>query len=80
MARKRGRFLTKDDVKFIYENYVKMTSSEIAEKLGISRFQVTKVVSELRKRGVDIPKKAGKRINPIDEFVKELKKAGKLKK
>ena len=80
MARKRGRFLTKDDVKFIYENYLKMTSSEIAEQLGISRFQVTKVVSELRKRGVDIPKKAGKRKNPIDEFVEELKKEGKLKK
>ena len=77
MARKRSRMITKDDVKFIYENYLKMTSAEIAEKLGISRFQVTKVVSELRKRGVDIPKKAGKRRNPIDEFVEELKKGKK---
>ncbi|QJA06358.1 HTH domain-containing protein [Thermosulfurimonas marina] len=77
MARKRSRMITKDDVKFIYENYLKMTSAEIAEKLGISRFQVTKVVSELRKRGVDIPKKAGKRRNPIDEFVEELKKSKK---
>ncbi len=77
MARKRSRLLTKEDVKLIYENYHKMTSAEIAEKLGISRFQVTKVVSELRKRGVDIPKKAGKRRNPIDEFVEELKKAKK---
>jgi biotin operon repressor len=77
MARKRSRMITKDDVKFIYENYLKMTSAEIAEKLGISRFQVTKVVSELRKRGVEIPKKAGKRRNPIDEFVEELKKGKK---
>ncbi|RUM87617.1 MAG: MarR family transcriptional regulator [Thermodesulfatator sp.] len=74
MARRRSRLVTKEDVKFIYENYSKMTAVEIAEKLGISRYQVTKVVSELRKRGVDIPKKAGKRRNPIDEFVEELKK------
>ncbi len=74
MARKRSRFITKDDVRFIYENYIHMTAAEIAEKLGISRFQVTKVVNELRKRGVDIPKKAGKRKNPIDEFVEELRK------
>ncbi len=77
MARKRSRMITKEDVRFIYENYHKMTSQEIAEKLGISRFQVTKVVSELRKRGVNIPKKAGKRKNPIDEFVEELKKSKK---
>jgi len=77
MARKRSRLLTKEDVKFIYENYHKMTATEIAEKLGISKFQVTKTVSELRKRGVDIPKKAGKRRNPIDEFVEELKKGKK---
>ncbi|WP_297055647.1 HTH domain-containing protein [Thermosulfurimonas sp.] len=77
MARKRSRMITKEDVRFIYENYHKMTSQEIAEKLGISRFQVTKVVSELRKRGVNIPKKAGKRKNPIDEFVEELKKGKK---
>ncbi len=77
MARKRSRIITKQDVRLIYENYHKMTSQEIAEKLGISRFQVTKVVSELRKRGVNIPKKAGKRKNPIDEFVEELKKGKK---
>ncbi len=75
MARKRSRMVTKDDVKFIYENYLKMTAAEIAEKLGISKFQVMKVVTELRKKGIDIPRKAGKRKNPIDEFVEELKKS-----
>ena len=76
MARKRSRLITKDDVRFIYENYIHMTAAEIAEKLGISRFQVNKVVRELRKRGIDIPKKAGRRKNPIDEFVEELGKKG----
>ncbi|OAG28761.1 MarR family transcriptional regulator [Thermodesulfatator autotrophicus] len=78
MARKRSRPITKEDVKFIYENYLNMSAAEIAEKLGISKFQVMKVVTELRKRGVNIPKKVGKRENPIDAFVKELKEAGKI--
>ena len=70
--KKRSRFITKEDVKFIYNNYLKMTSTEIAERLGISRFQVMKVVSELRKRGVNIPYKVVKGKNPIDEFVNGL--------
>ncbi len=77
MARKRSRPVTKEDVKFVYENYLKMSAAEIAEKLGISKFQVMKIVTELRKRGVNIPKKVGKRENPIDAFVKELKQSGK---
>jgi len=71
--RKRSRPIIKADVKFVYENYLNMTSAEIAEKLGISKFQVMKIVSELRKRGINLPKKVGKRENPIDAFIKELK-------
>jgi len=76
--RKRSRLVTLDDVKFVYENYATMSATEIAEKLGISKFQVNKIVNELRKRGVQIPKKAGKKVNVYDAFVEELKKAGKL--
>ena len=72
--RKRNRVITMDDVRFVYENYAKMSASEIAEKLGISKFQVNKIVNELRKRGVEIPKKIGKKINVYDVFVEELKK------
>ena len=77
-ARKRSRMITKDDVKFVYENYEKMSAVEIAEQLGISKFQVMKIVTELRKRGVNIPKKVGRKQNPIDAFVNELKEQGKL--
>ena len=49
-----------------------MTAPEIAEKLGITRFQVNKIVTELRKRGIDIPKKLGKKISVYDRFVQEL--------
>jgi len=68
--RRKSRAATLDDVKFVFENYQRMSAPEIAEKLGISKFQVAKIVNELRKRGVDIPKKTEKRINVYDAFVK----------
>ncbi|MEM4959482.1 MAG: hypothetical protein QXX12_06395 [Nanopusillaceae archaeon] len=71
--RKRSRAVTLEDVRFIHENYMLMTSSQIAEKLGISKFQVNKVVSELRKRGIEIPKKVGRRGDVYDMFVEELR-------
>lgn len=72
--RKRSRTVTLDDVRYVYNNYFQMSATQIAETLGISKFQVNKIVNELRKRGVDIPKKAGKKINIYDAFVEELKK------
>ncbi|MFN3406195.1 MAG: MarR family transcriptional regulator [Caldimicrobium sp.] len=76
--RKRSRLVTLEDVRFVYENYATMSATQIAEKLGISKFQVNKIVNELRKRGVEVPKKVGKKINVYDAFVEELKKQGKL--
>ena len=85
MAGKRHRQYTADDVKFVHENYTKMTASEIAAKLGISKFQVSKIVSELRKY-IDLPKKTVRRQNPIVQYLKskglntEPKKKAKKKK
>jgi len=78
IMRKRGRIITIEDVKFVYENYANMSATEIAEKIGISKFKVNKIVNELRKRGVEIPKKIGKKVNVYDKFVEELKKAKKI--
>lgn len=76
--RKKSRFITVNDVKFVYENYANMSASEIAEKLGISKFQVNKIVNELRKRGINIPRKIGKKNNVYDQFLNMLKQEGKL--
>ncbi len=76
--KKRGRIITIEDVRFVYENYVNMSATEIADKLGISKFQVNKIVNELRKRGINVPRKIGKKINVYDKFVDELRKEGKL--
>lgn len=71
MTRKRSRPFTVKDVEYVYKNYADMTASEIAEELGISKFQVAKIVSELRKHGVDLPKKVMARPNPVEEFLKK---------
>ncbi len=76
--RKRNRPVTLEDVRFVYENYAHMSASQIGEKLGISKFQVNKIVNELRKRGIEIPKKIGKKINVYEAFVEELKKQKKV--
>lgn len=70
--RKRNRPYTVDDVRFVYENYAEMTAGEIAEELGISKFQVAKIVSELRRQGVELPTKMIRRQNPILVFLKEI--------
>ncbi|OEU49573.1 MAG: hypothetical protein BA861_08690 [Desulfobacterales bacterium S3730MH5] len=68
--KKRSRPYVVDDVRFVHKNYSEMTAFEIAEKLGISRFQVSKIVSELRKH-IDLPKKTVRRPNPILKFLEE---------
>ncbi|MGB9713168.1 MAG: MarR family transcriptional regulator [Dissulfurimicrobium sp.] len=70
MAGKRSRPYTVDDVEFVYDNYAKMTASEIADKLGISKFQVSKIVGELRKH-MELPKKTIQRPNPIFQFLEK---------
>ncbi len=70
--RKRNRPFNKEDVKFVHENYAEMTAQEIAEARGLSRFQVAKIVSELRKNGIKLPRKSAKRKNPVVQYVEEL--------
>ncbi len=69
MTRTKSRPYTVDDVRYIYNNYSNMTAGEITEELGISKAQVSKIVTELRKLGVEIQKK--KRKDPVEVFVRE---------
>ncbi len=69
MTRAKSRPYMVDDVRFVYKNYSDMSAVEIANQLGISKTQVSKIVTELRKYGVELPKK--KRENPVDVFLKE---------
>jgi DNA-binding transcriptional regulator GbsR (MarR family) len=69
MTRTKSRPYTVDDVRHIYKNYTNMTAVEIADEIGISKAQVSKIVTELRRQGVDLPKK--KRENPVEIFIRE---------
>ena len=69
MTRTKSRPYTVDDVRYIYKNYTNMTAVEIADEVGISKAQVSKIVTELRGQGVDLPKK--KRENPVEIFIRE---------
>jgi predicted ArsR family transcriptional regulator len=69
MTRAKSRPYTVNDVRHIYKNYANMTAAKIADELGISKAQVSKIVTELRKQGVDLPKK--KRENPVEIFIRE---------
>lgn len=69
MTRTKSRPYTVDDVRYIYKNYTNMTAVEIADKLSISKAQVSKIVTELRKHGVNLPKK--KLENPVEIFIRE---------
>ena len=70
--RKRNRPFNMEDVEFVHKNYANMTATQIAEERGLSRYQVAKIVSELRKAGVDLPRKAGKRANPIEQYLNKI--------
>ena len=69
MTRTKSRPYTVDDVRHIYKNYTNMTAVEIADELGVSKAQVSKIVTELRRQGIDLPKK--KRENPVEIFIRE---------
>ncbi len=73
MRNKRSRPYNEEDVAFVHQNYAEMTAAQIADELGISKFQVAKIVTELRKAGVDLPKKTAKRANPVELYIKKNK-------
>jgi len=45
------------DVAFVHKHYSEMTASQLMRELGLSKFQINKIVAELRGRGVNLPKK-----------------------
>lgn len=59
-----------NDVKFVYDNYTQMSATQIAEQRGLSRCQVTNIITELRRLNVPIVKKSNKEI--VADFVRSL--------
>ena len=72
MAQKRSRRLNVKDVEYVHKNYAEMTAGELAKARKLSLFQINKIVSDLRKAGVNLPKKTRKKINPVSAYVDSL--------
>ena len=72
MTPKRSRRFTTEDVQFVHKNYANMTAADIATERKLSLFQVNKIVAELRKSGLQLPKKTPKRTNPVKAYVESL--------
>jgi len=67
------------DVEYVHKNYAEMTAGELAKARKLSLFQINKIVSDLRKAGVNLPKKSRKKANPVAAYVESLG-AGAVKK
>jgi len=67
----RHRPFTPDDMQYVQENYAHKTAGRIGEELGLSKFQVSKMVGILRRRGAEIPRKTGRRPDPVLIYLEE---------
>jgi len=72
MTQKRSRRFTIKDVQFVHKHYSEMTAAEIASSRKLSLFQVNKIVSDLRKSGIDMPRKTPKRVNPVKAYIESI--------
>ena len=65
----RNKRHTTEDIRYVYKNYSNMRVAQIADTLGISKAQVFRIASELRKH-VNLPKKK-KRDSSMLKFLQE---------
>ncbi len=79
MTQKRSRRFTVKDVQFVHKNYAEMTAAEIASARKLSLFQINKIVSDLRKSGIDLPRKTPKRVNPVKAYIESISSTEKTK-
>ena len=65
----RNKRYTAEDIRYVYKNYSNMRATQIADTLGISRNQVFRIASQLRKH-VNLPKKR-RRDSSMLKFLQE---------
>lgn len=70
--RTRNRRINIDDIKFVHKNYAKMTAMDVAAARAITLFQVNKIVADLRRNGVEIPKKTILRTGVMKQYMATL--------
>jgi len=67
---------TKEDYKYILDNWLTKSNQQFADHLGVSLTQIISVVHDLRKQGFDLPSKSrnGTKLKIYDELKKEYNK------
>ena len=70
VTRKATRVITPEDIQFVMANVKKMTYTEMADKLGLTRHQVNRILMDIKKQLREEAKKTGK-VEEVERFIKE---------
>lgn len=63
----------KDLIRFVVENWMKMTAAQLAEARDVKLHVITAIVARVRRAGIPLPRKTFSSIYDED-FINELKK------
>lgn len=69
VTRRKLREITEEDIKFVYENYPTMSVLEIARRLNLTRFQVMRIIDELKEAGVELVRVKNKYKHWVQSFL-----------
>lgn len=65
---------TKNEVREVYKLWVSKTKEETAKALGVTPMQLMHIVGEMRRAGIDLPKKHRK--GHLRNLLEEMAKSG----
>ena len=68
--RQATRMIKPEDIEFVMKNVKTMSYSEMAEKLGLTRHQVNRILMDIKKGLREEAKKTGK-VKEVEKFIKE---------
>jgi beta-N-acetylglucosaminidase len=68
--RQATRMIKPEDIEFVMKNVRTMSYSEMAEKLGLTRHQVNRILMDIKKGLREEAKKTGK-VKEVEKFIKE---------
>jgi len=70
VERKATREITPNDIQFVLANVKKMSYAEMAEKLGLTKNQVNRIINEIRTKLREEAEKMGKK-EEVEKFIEE---------
>lgn len=76
--RREAKEFTKEDIKFVIQNWDKFSTKEIAEQLGRVESAIPYLVKKIRLAGLDLPKKTKSAQTQV-RVVEALKELGLIK-